>query len=80
MFEFLIRDMKAKLLGKKLLYSSISTDLESLSTEVCFLDESLVRSLTSVYAVSLVYWCIAAAFSSVLSEVKVFGVFFWVLL
>lgn len=41
MFEFLIRDVKAKLLGKKLLYSNISTDLGSLSTEVCFLDEKL---------------------------------------
>lgn len=40
MFEFLIHDVvKAKLLGKKLLYSNISTDLGSLSTEVCFLDE-----------------------------------------
>lgn len=80
MLEFLIHDvvMKAKLLGKKLglvLYSNISTELGSLSMEVCFLDESIVRSLTSVYAVSLVYWCIAAIFSSILSEVKVFGSF-----
>lgn len=56
MFEFLIHDvvMKAKLLGKKLLHSNISIDLGGLSTEVCFLDESIVRSLTSVFAVSLV--------------------------